>query len=1121
MESDDWDPGWPSLPEESSAKVGDEPSSVHIFRDFDFGNADTTGRWDVSGNPGASIGLGQSLRELAPRGRDASAEPTMWANPGQAAGLRPAPTTGRTRFPDVPGYEILEELGRGGMGVVYKARLLRLNRVVALKMILAGDHSAPDALARFLTEAETIARLQHANIVQIYSIGDNEGLPYIELEYVVGGSLASRLDGTPWPSRSAARLAEKMARAVAEAHRLGIVHRDLKPANILMTEDGEPKVTDFGLAKTLERDSGLTRTESILGSPSYMAPEQAEGRTSEVGTAADVYALGANLYELLTGRPPFVASSVLATLDLVKNTEPVPPRRLQPLLERDLETICLKCLEKEPERRYESAEALADDLAAFLADEPIKARPTAWWERAFKWVRRRPSTAGLIAVSAAVVLASLMGLSWYRHDQSQQREAALHSLESLRGQSDQFLLLGREAIRRRDWAGARTQLSSARALLQSAPSLAGTLVTVEELLALSRRKIVDQESREAARARFKDFLRLHDEAVFYQSDYTGLDPEANLRASRNAARSALTLFGLDVKSDAKFALDPTHFDAREAEGITSSCYELILILAEAVSQPMKDEDPIEQASEALSILENARRIRTPTATFYLRGATYLDRLGKPEASLAERRKAETAVGAADSAVDWFLAGEEAYRKKDLKTAVESLRHTLVLQPDHFWAQYLLAICHLKAHRPGEAQAALTACQSRRPGFVWTYLLKGFTEGEMREFDLAETDFRRAGELGLNDQERYVMLVNRGVMRIRREWNSEATEDLRAAIALKPDQFQAYINLAQALQNLKRWDEAVGMLDRAITLAPGQAVLYRARAHLLRLRSRDPEALKDLDRAIELSRPDDPLLADDQRDRGLILHQAGRLEEALDACDRAMALQPKGAGIHRLRGVVLMALRRYAEATRSFDICLAGGQRTAAVYEARGLALANQGSYARAIADYTLAMNTGHPTSSLNANRGWAYLFSGASELAARDFDESIRLEPSNGHALNGRALANVQLRKPHEAVADAQAAVLSSPDGAREHYTAARVFCQASACVEADPSRQAGTKAAARDYRTKAVALLARSVELLPQADRARFWTDVVRTDAAFEPIRRSTPYLNMDTRVLRQTSQR
>jgi tetratricopeptide (TPR) repeat protein len=302
----------------------------------------------------------------------------------------------------VPGYEILGELGRGGMGVVYKARQVSLDRLVALKMVLAGAHAGPDALARFRAEAEAVARLQHPNIVQVYEIGASAGVPYFSLEFVEGGALDRRLDGTPRPPADAARLVETLARAVQEAHARGIVHRDLKPANVLVSADGTPKIADFGLAKRLDAEGNQTRSGAVLGTPSYMAPEQAGGK-SIVGPAADIYSLGAVLYELLTGRPPFKAASALDTVLLVVSEEPVAPSRVVPRLPRDLETVCLKCLEKDPARRYASAAALAEDLHRFLAGEPILCRPTPWWERVLKWARRRPAAAALLGVSAVAL----------------------------------------------------------------------------------------------------------------------------------------------------------------------------------------------------------------------------------------------------------------------------------------------------------------------------------------------------------------------------------------------------------------------------------------------------------------------------------------------------------------------------------------------------------------------------------------------------------------------------------------------------------------------------------------------------------------------------------------------
>ena len=242
-------------------------------------------------------------------------------------------------------------------------------------MLLSGAHAGTTELARFRSEARAVARLQHPHIVQIFEVGEHDGLPFFALEFLDGGSLAGQLDGTPWADRRAAVLVEKLAAAVEHAHEHGIVHRDLKPGNVLLLADGSPKITDFGLAKGVERDGGKTQTGAILGTPNYMAPEQARGAAAEVGPRTDVYALGVILYELLTGRVPFLGATTLDTLEQVCQQNPVPPRQLQPRASRDLETICLKCLEKRPENRYASARALAADLHRFLAGEPILARP--------------------------------------------------------------------------------------------------------------------------------------------------------------------------------------------------------------------------------------------------------------------------------------------------------------------------------------------------------------------------------------------------------------------------------------------------------------------------------------------------------------------------------------------------------------------------------------------------------------------------------------------------------------------------------------------------------------------------------------------------------------------------
>jgi eukaryotic-like serine/threonine-protein kinase len=305
--------------------------------------------------------------------------------------------------PRIAGFELLDVLGVGGMGIVYKARQLRLDRFVALKMIRSGAGASPDDLARFDAEARAVAAIDHPNIVQIFEIGEHDGLPYFSLEFLAGGTLAKKIGGKPQPAGEAARIVEVLARAMSVAHQHKAIHRDLKPTNVLFAADGTLKITDFGLVKRLESDSGQTRSGSILGTPSYMAPEQAWGDTQRVGPASDQYALGAILYELLTGRPPFQGTSVLDTLDMVRTREPVAPSQLQPKTPRDAETICLKCLEKDASRRYSDVFALAEDLRRFQAGETILARPVSGAERLWRWCLRNQKVAGL-GVTVALLL---------------------------------------------------------------------------------------------------------------------------------------------------------------------------------------------------------------------------------------------------------------------------------------------------------------------------------------------------------------------------------------------------------------------------------------------------------------------------------------------------------------------------------------------------------------------------------------------------------------------------------------------------------------------------------------------------------------------------------------------
>jgi WD40 repeat protein/serine/threonine protein kinase len=400
------------------------------------------------------------------------------------------PAEQRPEPPRVPGYEILRELGRGGMGVVYQARQESLQRLVALKMILAGPHARSEDRERFQGEAQAIARLQHPNIVKIYEVGEADDRPYLSLEYVDGGSLAQRLKGTPQPPRHAAKLIATLATTMHAAHQQGIIHRDLKPANVLLQTTRETKntknsaedqkyrtesdrsdysvvsfvpfvvkITDFGLAKRLEPGSKPARPDLAMGTPSYMAPEQMTAGADGLSAATDVYSLGAILYELLTGRPPFCGETASDTLQQVQSQEAVPVRRLQPRVPVDLETICLKCLLKEPGQRYATAAALADDLQRFLAGHPITARPTPVWERAAKWCRRKPAYVALLAVSAGALVILLAGGIWHTIS----LEQALRTADDLRvkAQTERDVSLAQQRLVREYVYGADVKLAQA------------------------------------------------------------------------------------------------------------------------------------------------------------------------------------------------------------------------------------------------------------------------------------------------------------------------------------------------------------------------------------------------------------------------------------------------------------------------------------------------------------------------------------------------------------------------------------------------------------------------------------------------------------------------------------
>ena len=533
-------------------------------------------------------------------------------------------------------YELLEEIARGGMGVVFRGRQVSLKRPVAVKMILSGAHAGSAERARFRSEAEVLARLQHPHILQIYEIGDQDGRPFLALEFIEGQSLTQCLKSAPQNARSSAQLVEILARAMQAAHERGIIHRDLKPANVLLVrsdrpqavalgsaEEGgryEPKITDFGLAKQLDKGPGHSETGLVVGTPSYMAPEQAQGKTKEIGPPADIYALGAILYDLLAARPPFKAETPIETITQVIHHDPVPPSQLQPTVARDLETICLKCLQKEPHRRYPSARALADDLARFLAGEPIQARPVSLWERGIKWARRRPVAAALAGVSCLTTVSLMFGgFIWAEHQHqraqgaekdsqlAQQELKDYQSFAAGREKAQEALLKGKAALAIGDFQNARmkavealNRIAAVETLNKagSEPKLGKFKAEAEQLLKEANMRLDDLEASKIAEQKHDQFIKKRDKAIFSESHLGGLDAGFSQKATRAAAIEALEVLGIGPQRGIPLNLDRHYSNGRQQE-IVAGCYSLLLMLAEAVAQPLESEARDKQLEEAL------------------------------------------------------------------------------------------------------------------------------------------------------------------------------------------------------------------------------------------------------------------------------------------------------------------------------------------------------------------------------------------------------------------------------------------------------------------------------------------------------------------------------------------
>jgi serine/threonine-protein kinase len=675
-------------------------------------------------------------------------------------------------LPTIPGYEIEGIIGSGGMGVVYKARHIRLNRIVAIKMLLVGGYAGPRELERFKREAESIAALRHPNIVQIYDAGEHDGFPYFTMEFMAGGSLDQKLAGTPLSPNVAAEMAATLARAIQTAHDRGIVHRDLKPANVLLDVDSTLKITDFGLAGRLDATEGvaITLDGARLGTPSYMSPEQARGPASSPAAhcpAVDIYGLGAILYELLTGRPPFRGESPAETERQVISDEPVPPAKLNPRTPRDLQTICLKCLQKASRDRYGTALELAEDLDRFLTGRPIHARPVGPMERTWRWVRRNPTHAAAWGGGLAGLGAILGAALWMLSERAAINRAVSDDLaQVIRFEEASDFRAARNTLERAKTrlgaAGGRDRLAQRAAQIERELDLVDKLGEMRFGQRVSAEMVLDNNK----------WWGQYREAFTQAGLLTeGDTPEAfAARVARSPARTALVAAMDDMmicarnKTDLDWILratslaDPDPWRDKARDPTTFNNLDALIAVAREApveSQPatillsvggllMRDGRP----EEALSLLRRVQAAHPSDfwANFALAEVLAFrkdsEAIGFYHAAIAIRPDAAAAH------VNLGLALDEIQNRTD--EAIDSMSRAVTLDPRSVVAQYNLGMWLLHEHRTEEAIVHARIATQIDPGLTVAHRVLGRALAMAGQYCEAVESFRRALELEPDD-----------------------------------------------------------------------------------------------------------------------------------------------------------------------------------------------------------------------------------------------------------------------------------------------------------------------------------------------------------------------------------
>jgi tetratricopeptide (TPR) repeat protein len=652
------------------------------------------------------------------------------------------------------------------------------------------------------------------------------------------------------------------------------------------------------------------------------------------------------------------------------------------------------------------------------------------------------------------------------------------------------------------------------ASIQDEDQLADVKGEAECLLTQACRLVDGEEGRRKVREKQAQLAKLRDDALFYSSLFTGLDLGSSLRATQEAARQGLALYGLC--EGGRGAIESNAFVGEQQKTeILDTCHELYLILAEAVAHPIDTAPPLirrRQAIEALALLDDAEKLGRATQALHRRRARYLEQAGRGDEAARAREQVEKVKP--NGALDHFLIADEALRQGQLREASQGFEQVLRLKADHFWAKYFLAQCLLRQQRPAEARAHLTACLAQRD-FLWVYLLRGFASGELHDFPAAEADYHQALERNPDALALYGLHVNRGVMRIRQQNYPGAVEDLRRAVSLRPGDFQAYVNLAEALNRQGLGRDALAELDRAVGLKPDMPALYRLRSAVRRAAGDHDNALADLLQAVRAEQAVKPgqtaspaAIAFDHVSAARLHLEKKNYPEALASCEEALKLQPGNGAAQRWKAEALLGLKRYSEAVAAFDRHLEHGRPTAEVLRSRGLTRAKLGRHAKAVEDLTHSLCL-RPDAELHASRGWVHLVLQAPKFAQHDFEQAVKLEPLRADAYNGRAYAAVLLGETAKSLADVEHALKLEREDSRHVYNAARVYVR----IYEREHRP--------EHQQQALDLIERALTLQPINQRATFWKQYVLSDPAMLPLRNTSGFTRLRDRFVGTGSER